>query len=59
MLCFLLFRGQILLQLKKLSALEIEIGDGSCSSIIILNDTMVTCVPPQFSSDTADIMVSS
>ena len=41
------------------SELEITIGDGLCSSIMIHNATVLTCVPPQYGSDTVDITVSS
>ena len=41
------------------SELEIVIGDGLCSNIIIHNATMLTCIPPQSGSGTVDIMVSS
>ena len=41
------------------SELEITIGDGFCSRIMIHNATVLTCVPPQSGSGTVDIIVSS
>ena len=41
------------------SELEITVGDGLCSSIMVHNVTVLTCVPPQSGSGTVDIIVSS
>ena len=41
------------------SELEIEVGDGSCTNIVIHNATLITCMPPQSGSGTVDIIVSS
>ena len=41
------------------SELEIEIGDGLCSNIMVHSATVLTCMPPQSGSDTVDIMVST
>ena len=39
------------------SELEITIGDGLCSSIMIHNATILTCVPPQSLSGTFNVTV--